>query len=164
MADCDTSIAVGKSVLVEWSPACGDADFLTLTYKLFGSTNTKGRNFSASTADTTNDNSGAYTSTIVTRLDGEITVSGFQDKIDSVLSNQLEYIAYLHNEVQAGRQPSCWIKISGPGYGIIEYIYCVITGEDKGFNTDDPNSFSTTLKPTNTDTVGVQAYNAVPVV
>ena len=164
MAVCDTStIDVGRNTLVEFVEACGDAEFENLTYKLFGTTNTKSLNFTSSTTDTTNDQSGADTSTVVTRRDGEISVGGFSVKIDSIISNQIEYEKYYHAELDAGRQPSVWIRVSSPNGTVIRYIFCVITSLNLGWNTDDPDSFETSLKPTDTGIAGVPAFNIVDV-
>lgn len=158
MAECTTStIDVGKNVLAEWVEGCGDLAFESATYKLFGTINTKSLNFTSSTSDTTNDQSGADTSTIVTRRDGEFSVGGFQTTLDSAISNQTELIQYYHNELDAGRQPSLWIKLSGPNYPRIYYVYCIITAVNEGFNTDDPNSFEMTFKPTDTGVPGTSA-------
>ena len=153
MATCDTStISTGKSVLAQWVAGCGDDTFASLTYKSFGAINTKSLNFTSNTTDTTNDLSGADTSTVVTRRDGEFSASGFQTDSDSVISAQNELIQYYHAEIQAGRQPSVWLKISGPKYPRIYHIFAVMTAVNEGFNTDDPRTVEFTFKPTDTGT------------
>lgn len=160
MANCSTStIDTGKSVLAQWVEGCGDDTFASLTYKSFGTINTKALDFSGVTTDTTNDLSGADTSTIVVRRDGEFTASGFQTTSDSAVSAQNELITYYHTELTAGRQPSVWIKISGPDYPRIYYIFAVLTGYNEGFNTDDPRTVEFSFKPTDTGVSGVAAVN-----
>ena len=160
MAVCNTStIDVGKNVLAEWVAGCGDLDFENATFKLFGTTNTKSMNFTTSTADTTNDTSGPDTSTVATRRDGEFSVGGFQTIADSAISNQNELIQYYHDEMDAGRQPSVWVKLSGPNYPRIYYVFCIITAVNESFNTDDPNGLEFTFKPSDTGVPGVPAVN-----
>lgn len=160
MATCTTStISPGKSVLAQWASGCGDADYATLTYKSFGTTNAKSLNFTSSTTDTTNDLSGPDTSTVVTRRDAEISVSGFQTNKDSALSAQSELINYYHTEINAGRQPSVWVKFAGPNYPRVYHVFCVITAINEGFNTDDPRTVEFTFKTTDTGVSGVAAVN-----
>lgn len=160
MADCNTStISTGKSVLAQWVEGCGNDAFASLTYKSFGATNTKSLNFTSSTTDTTNDQSGPDTSTIVTRRDGEFSASGFQTDSDSAISAQNELIQYYHTELAAGRQPTVWVKLSGPNYPRVYHIFSVITAVNEGFNTDDPRTVEFTFKPTDTGVAGVTAVN-----
>lgn len=158
MATCTTSTNdTGKTVVAQWASGCGDDAFAGLTYKSFGTTNTKSLNFTSNTTDTTNDQSGPDTSTLVTRRDGEISVAGFATMSDSVLSAQNELIAYYHAELEAGRQPTVWVKFSGSNYPRVYHIFCVITAVNEGFNTDDPISVEFTFKPTDTGVAGVSA-------
>lgn len=160
MANCDTStIDTGKSVLAQWVAGCGDDDYTALTYLSFGAMNTKSLGFTGTTADTTNDLSGADTSTIVVRRDGELSVSGFQTTNDSVISAQNQLINYYHTELTAGRQPSVWLKISGDNYPRVYYIFAVMTDYNEAFNTDDPRTIEFMFKPTDTGVSGVAAVN-----
>ena len=161
MAVCTTStIDVGKNVLAEFVVGCGDLDYENATYKLFGTVNTKSLGFTSSTTDTTNDQSGADTSTVVTRRDGDISVSGFQTTVDSAASNQNELIQYYHDEMDAGRQPSLWVKFSGNNYPRVYYVFCVMTSVNESFNTDEANGIEFAFKPTDTGVAGTSAVQA----
>lgn len=138
---CTTSTnSPGKTVTVGFAVGCGDADFNALVYKPLGTINSKQLEYSATTADTTNDLSGATTSEIVVRTGLELTVSGFLTDTDSALSAQNELIQYYWTELQAGRQPTVWIKISGATYPRIWHIFMNYKGGTESFNTDDPIS------------------------
>lgn len=164
MADCGESTNFpGKGVLYEWASGCGSDDHLTKLYKKFGTTNTKSLNTSAETTSNTNDQSGAYTSSIVTRLNPEISVAGFATSKDSVTSNQVELYKLFHAEAQAGRQPSVWIKKSGPNLPIIEYLFCVVTSANYSENTDDLVAVEYTFATTDTGVPGKQSVIIVDV-
>lgn len=138
MANCATPANfAGKIVTVGYAIGCGDDIFTGLTYKPLGSINSKQLNYAAVTADNTSDLSGATTSEIVVRTGLELTVSGFLDSIDSASSAQSELIQYYFDEVQAGRQPTVWIKISGAGYPRLWHIFMNYKGGNEAFGTDD---------------------------
>ena len=145
--NCAANNDVGKNLLVQFTSGCGDADYANLSYKSFGTINSKQLSFTSSTVDATNDQSGPDTSTLVTRRDGEVTVSGYATMTDSAISAQNELITYYHAEIAAGRQPSLWLKISGPNYPRVWYIYAVITAQNEGGATDDLITFEMTFKP-----------------
>jgi len=141
MATCTTStISPGKTVTVGYAVGCGDADFNALTYLPLGTINSKQLEYAAQMADTTNDLSGATTSEIVVRTGLELTVSGFLTDNDSAVSSQNALIQYYWDELQAGRQPVVWIKISGPSYPRVWHIFMNYKGGSESFNTDDPIS------------------------
>ena len=151
MAVCNTSTNfAGKIVGVEYAVGCGDDVFTGLTYKPLGSINSKQLNYAAQVADNTSDLSGATTSEIVVRTGLELTVSGFLDKIDSAVSAQNELIKYYFDEIQAGRQPTVWIKISGSGYPRVWHIFMNYKGGNEAFGTDDTSSGEFNFGVTNT--------------
>lgn len=160
MATCTTaSNFVGKTVAAGWVVGCGDLDFENATYKTFGTINSKTLTFTGTTTENTNDLSGPDTSMLLTRRGGEFTVSGFATTNDSVTSNQNELIQYYHDELDAGRQTSVWIKVSGPQYPRIYYIFAILTNIEEGFNTDDPATVSFTFSTTDTGVGGTPAVN-----
>ena len=144
MATCsDAKVGPGKLVAVEWAGnICGDADWLTATYLPLGTINTKQLTAAAAVADGVNDQSGAYTDEDVVRSSLELTVSGFSTSVDTAQSVQNALVLYYHAEIQAGRQPTGWLKISGSSLPRIYYIYVNCKGVDEGFNTDDNSTIS----------------------
>ena len=158
MENCKTSTNdVGKNLLAQWVQGCGDLDYANATYKSFGTINSKSLSFTSSTVDATNDQSGADTSTLVTRRDGEFTASGYATTNDSVASNQNELINYYHAEMKAGRQPCVWLKMAGKNYPRVYHIFAVITAYSEGASTDDLITFEMTFKPTDTGVADVSA-------
>lgn len=152
MAVCDNAkVGAGKLVTVGWAGnICGDADHLLATYLPLGTINTKQLTSAAAVADGVNDQSGAYTDETVTRLSMELTVSGFSTSVDTVQSVQNTLVLYYHGEVQAGRQPTGWLKVAGPSLPRIYYIYVNCKGVDEGFNTDDNSTISFSFGVTGT--------------
>ena len=138
MAACTTaSNFAGKKVTIQYAVGCGDDVFTGLTYLPLGTVNSKQLNYAAVTADNTNDNSGAVTSEIIVRSGLELTVSGFLTSIDGATSAQNALIKYYWDEVQAGRQPTVWIKIAGDGYPRVWHIFMNYKGGNESFGTDD---------------------------
>ena len=138
MAICTTSTNnPGKKVAVEFAIGFVDAVFLSLTYLPLGTINAKELAYAATTTDNTNDQSGAVTSEIVVRSGMEITVSGFITSVDSAKSAQDELVNYYWTELQANRQPSVWLRISGPDYPRTWHIFTNYKGGTESFNTDD---------------------------
>ena len=138
MANCTTaSNFAGKKVAIQYAVGCGNDAFAGLSYLPLGTVNSKQLNYAAVTADNTNDNSGAVTSEIIVRSGLELSVSGFLTTVDGATSAQNALIKYYWDEVQAGRQPTVWIKISGIGYPRVWYIFMNYKGGNESFGTDD---------------------------
>lgn len=153
MAVCSTSTNfAGKNVVVGWAPGCGDAVFAGLTYKPLGTINSKQLEYAAVEADNTNDLSGAVTSSIVVRTGFSLTVSGFLTADDSAVSSQNELIQYYWDELNAGRQPSVWLNISGSGYPRVWHVFMNYLGGNEGFGTDDVASGDFNFNVTDTGT------------
>lgn len=162
MADCTTAQnKPGKIVTVGWVEGCGDDDFLSLTYKPFGTINTKQLTYDAQTTNTTSDQSGAVTSEIIVRTSLDLTVSGFRTMIDSATTAQTELIRYYFDELQAAppRQPTVWLKISGDGYDTVWHIFANYKGGTESFNTDDAITGEWSFSVTDTGTSLVKAVN-----
>jgi hypothetical protein len=162
MAVCsDSKVGAGKLVTVGWVEGCGDAAYAGLTYGALGTINTKQLTSAAAMADGVNDQSGAYTDESVTRLSMELTVSGFSTSVDSAQSVQNALVNYYHAEPQANRQPSGWLKVSGPTLPRIYYIFVNCTGCDEGFNTDDNSTISFSFGVTGTGDAAISPVNIV---
>ncbi len=163
-AGCTTStINPGKLVTVGYAVGCGDADYANLTYLPLGTINSKQLSYAAEMASTTNDLSGATTSEIVVRTGMELAVSGFLTAVDSAISAQNALIQYYWDELNAGRQPTVWIKVSGPNYPRVWHIFMNYKGGTESFNTDDPQSGEFNFGVTDTgDTVNIAVNLSLP--
>lgn len=162
MADCETDIDFGKFLLATWAPGCGSDDQTSLTYKPFGSTQSKSLDEASTEVDVTNDDSGAENETAIVRMTAEITVSGLNTKKDSVRSSQKELRAYRRTEIKAGKQPTLWLKFLEVQGDDVIYIFSVITGVSRTFGTDDANSGEASFKMTSTKVSGKAAWIEVP--
>ena len=163
MATCDNGkVGPGKLVAVGWAgDICGDADYANATYLPLGTINTKQLTAAASMADGANDQSGAYTDEDVVRSSLELTVSGFSTSVDSAQSVQNALVNYYHAEIQAGRQPTGWLKVSGATIPRIYYIYVNCKGVDEGFNTDDNSTISFSFGVRGTGDAAISPVNIV---
>lgn len=151
MADCpNANVMVGKTLVVGYAIACGDAVFTGLTYKPLGTISDKQLAFEANTDDNTNDLSGAVTSSIVVNTTFTLSVSGFLTTIDSALSSQNELIQYYWDELNAGRQPVVWLKISGPTYPRVWHVFMNYTGSSEGHGTVATSTISFDFVTTDT--------------
>lgn len=160
MADCSTSTNnPGKNVAVEFATGCGNDDFLNKTYKPLGTINAKDLTFAAVEADNTNDQSGSTTSAIIIRTSFDLTVAGFTTEVDSALSAQNELITYYFDELALGRQPTVWIRISGPKYPRTWHIFMNYKGGGEGFGTDDAQTLSFDFSVTDTGFATNKAVN-----
>ena len=152
MATCTTSSnMVGKTLVVGIAiDGCGDDVFTGLTYLPLGTINDKQLEFSANTDDNTNDLSGAVTSSIVVNTSFSLSVSGFLATDDSALSAQNALIQYYWDELNAGRQPTVWLKVSGPDYPRIWHVFANFTGSTEGHGTTATSTISFDFETTDT--------------
>lgn len=165
MAECTTSTNfAGKIVTVGWAAGCGDADYANLTYLPLGTINSKSLEYSAVTADNTNDTSGAVTSEIVVRSGLSLTVSGFLTGADGATSSQNALIQYYWDELNAGRQPVVWVNVLGEGYPRVWHIFMNYTGGTESFGTDDVSSGDFNFTVTDTGTTQSSVNISAPVV
>lgn len=163
MATCNTStVDPGKLVTVGYAVGCGDDDPTSLTYLPLGTINSKQLSYSAETTSTTNDTSGAVTSEIVVRSGMELSVSGFLTNNDSAVSSQNALINYYWDELNAGRQPTVWVRVQGPGYPRVWHIFMNYKGGSESFNTDDPQSGEFNFGVTDTGTTGAAVRISAP--
>lgn len=150
MAACTTPTNnPGRLVAVEYAIGCGDDDFINKTYLPLGSMNAKDLTYSATTADNTSDTSGGFTSEIVIRTGMDVAVSGFTLQ-DSAVSAQNALVIYYFTELQAGRQPTVWLRVSGNNYPLTWHIFSNYKGGTEGFGTNDPQSISFDFSVTDT--------------
>ena len=156
MANCtDQPIGIGRGLVVSWVSGCGVDDPLStatvpLVYKKLGFVETRGENFTPRTVTSNTDSSGIYTDTTVIGNDIEIPVSVLDAKDVATVSSQQELRTYYLTEVQAGRQPSVWVRILDPLLAEYRYYFCNITSlsrsaENEGNRTGE---FTFTAIPT----------------
>jgi hypothetical protein len=141
---------IGKTLTVGYAIGCGDDIFTGLTYLPLGTVNDKQLAFEANTDDNTSDLSGAVTSSIVVNTSFTLSVSGFLTTNDSALSAQNALIQYYFDELNAGRQPTLWLKISGPDYPRVWHVFANFTGSTEGHGTTATSTISFDFATTDT--------------
>lgn len=169
MATCDNQpIGIGRGLVLSWVEGCGDADPKSdatspLTYTKLGFVETRGENFTPRTVTSNTDSSGIYTDTSVIGNDIEITASVLDAKDVANVSSQQALRTYYITEVQAGRQPSVWVRILDPLLSEYRYYFCVVTSlgrsaENEGNRTGE---FTFTAVPTYDDTNATYQSEAI---
>ena len=170
MADCTGQpIGIGRGLVLSWVSGCGVDDPLSdattpLVYTKLGFVETRGENFTPRTVTSNTDSSGIYTDTTVIGNDIEITASVLDAKDVANVSSQQALRSYYLTEVQAGRQPSVWVRIMDPLLEEYRYYFCNITSlgrsaENEGNRTGE---FTFTAIPTYDDTNAT--YQSEPIV
>jgi len=133
---------IGKNLAVGYAIACGDATFTGLTYLPLGSINDKQLEFAANVDDNTSDLSGGTTSELVVNSSFNLTVSGFLDTDDDAETAQNALVQYFWDQINAGEQPTLWLKVSGPTYPRVWHIYMIYKGSTEGHGTTATSTMS----------------------
>ncbi len=164
MANCvnDSSNFLGQTLAIEWVAGCGDDDPATLSYKPLGTINSKSLDDTVNTTSNRSDLSGADDSVLATYRSGSITVGGFMTKTDNAQSSQAELIVYGNTEIDNARQPTVWLKVSGPSYPFVEYRFCQYLGRSTTGNTDETVGIEFTFQSTSRNN-GQPSLVVVPV-
>ena len=160
MADCSTRLTdIGRGLLASWVGGCGDDDPLStatvpLVYKPIGYLETRGESDTPRTVTSNTEQSGIDTDTRVIGTDTEITVSVLDAKDLVDVTTQQELRTYYDAEVEAGRDPTVWLRITDPLLGEYRYYFAVPTSlgrsaENEGNRTGE---FTFTRTATNTPT------------
>lgn len=160
MADCSTRLTdIGRDMLVGWAAGCGNDIPLStedpaLAYKPLGYLETRGESDTPRTVTSNTEQSGIDTDTRVIGTDTEITVSVLDAKDLVDVTTQQELRAYYDAEVEAGRDPTVWLRITDPLLGEYRYYFTVPTSlgrnaENEGYRTGE---FTFTRTATNTPT------------
>lgn len=152
MADCPQVNSIGRTVAWEFFElVCGDADPTSLSYLPLGSTNNKTWNLTSQSTDNTTDQTFGVTSNLVTYISLESTASGYATGEDGTLSNQARLYKYYVNEIQAGRQPTMWVRVTFSD--ITVYAYVNITAYNRAAASGDTVTFELSVQSTSTGTV-----------
>ena len=160
MAECDSQpIGIGRGLVLSWVAGCGVDDPLStattpLVFTKLGFVETRGESDTPRTVTSNTDSSGIYTDTTVIGNDIEITASVLDAKDVTDVSSQQALRSYFRTEVNAGRQPSVWVRILDPLLEEYRYYFCNITSlgrsaENEGNRTGE---FTFTAIPTYDDT------------
>lgn len=151
MADCPQVNSIGRAIPVEFFElVCGDADPTSLSYLPIGSTNSKTWNLSSTSSDNTSDSTVGVTSSLITYINLEATLSGFATSEDGTLSNQARLYKYYVEEVQNDRQPTMWLRATFQD--ITVYAFVNITGYNRSMASGETVTFEISVQSTSTGT------------
>ncbi len=169
MATCDSQpIGIGRGLVLSWVQGCGTDDPKSdatspLVYTKLGFVETRGENLTPRTVTSNTDSSGIYTDTTVIGSDIEITASVLDAKDVANVSSQQALRTYYITEVQAGRQPSVWVRVLDPLLEEYRYYFCNVTSlgrsaENEGNRTGE---FTFTAIPTYDETNATYQAEAI---
>jgi hypothetical protein len=156
MADCSTRLTdIGRGMLVGWAAGCGDDDPTTngtFTYKPLGELETRNENDTPRTVTSNTDRSGIDTDTRVIGTDTEITVSVLDAKDLVDVTTQQELRDYYDAEVEAGRDPTMWLRITDPLLNQYRYYFVVPTSFGRSAENEGNRTAEFTFTRTATNT------------
>lgn len=135
--NCASPKFVGKSVLAEFAPACGDADPNTLTWLPLGAARNKSKTMTADTVDATADDSaGNFRETLITYKKFEVDLDGVTKRDDGTTANQQVLSTYFETDPQA----YVWIRLTGPINSTV--AFCVMTEFSEKYPYDDVATYT----------------------
>lgn len=146
MADCNTRLTdIGRGMLVGWSPGCGVDDPTTngtLVYKKVGYLETRGESDTFRNVTANTEENGTDTDTRILGIDTELNLSFLDAKDATDVTTQQELRQYFRDEINAGREPSAWYRVTDPLLQEWRYYFCVPssagrTGENEGNRTGE---------------------------
>ncbi|WP_336709787.1 MULTISPECIES: phage tail tube protein [unclassified Cedecea] len=156
MAICqtDNTKLFGRAVILEVADGCADAVPTEADFKLLMPGTSKTFDMSPNTTTSSADDTKGWVENIVTSNDltlsfeGEVRVNDRSDQY-----GVYKYIKYYVTEVNAGRQPTLWVRMT---FGQIQIQgYMVITALSNDGGTDDIVTLSTEFKVADGSTVQV---------
>lgn len=157
MENCQPSGAMtGRMSNLTLAYGCADVVPDAEDFKFFGTTTSRGTDFSPSTVTSDADNGSGYVETLVTTADLTISVDyevNLADGSDEIGFHSL--VAYFNKELQARRQPSIWVRRNVGATVITAYMNITSLSESGG--TNDLITGSMEFKPAKGSTVDVMS-------
>lgn len=147
---------IGKVAVVRMAFGCPDAVPLLTDWKKLGAMTTKGIDYSMNTTNSEADDSKGLVENLVTSMD--LTISGDGEFRKNDKANEIgafRMSKYIFDEIQAGRQPTIWVRFDFAGEDAGTYImgYFNTTSWSGDFGTSDISTFSGEWKVADADTV-----------
>jgi len=162
----DTGKLVGKTAVLRMAFGCADALPALSDWKHLGALTTKGFDFSPNTVTSEADDSKGIVETLVTNMDFTISGEGeYRRKDKTTEIGAIKMAKYVFDEIQAGRQPSIWVRFDFVGEDSGTYImgYFNTTGFNGDFGTSDISTFTGEWKVADADTVVFEVADDIPV-
>lgn len=152
----DTGKLIGKVAVLRMAMGCADTVPALSEWKRLGALTTKGFDYSMNTVTSEADDTKGLVENLVNNMDFTISGEGEfrkQDKTTEI--GAITISKYIFDEVQAGRQPSIWVRFDFTGEDAGTYIqgYFNTTSWSGDFGTSDISTFSGEWKVYDADTV-----------
>lgn len=152
----DTGKLIGKVAVLRAAMGCADTVPALSEFERLGALTTKGFDYSMNTVSSEADDTKGLVENLVNNMDFTISGEGEfrkQDKTTEV--GAIAISKYIFNEVQAGRQPTLWLRFDFVGEDAGTYImgYFNTTSWSGDFGTTDISTFSGEWKVYDADTV-----------
>lgn len=147
---------IGKVAVLRMAFGCPDTVPALSEWKRFGAMTTKGFDYDMGTVTSEADDSKGLVETLVNNMD--LTISGdgeYRKKDKSSEVGAIRMAKYIFDEVQAGRQPTVWVRFDFAGEDAGNYIqgYFNTTSWNGDFGTSDISTYSGEWKVYDADTV-----------
>lgn len=162
----DTGKLVGKTAVLRMAFGCADALPALSDWKRLGALTTKGFDFSPNTVTSEADDTKGLVESLVTNMDFTISGEGeFRKKDKTTEIGAIHISKYIFDEVQAGRQPTLWLRFDFVGEDSGTYImgYFNTTSWSGDFGGTDISTFSGEWKVADADTVVFEVGDDIPV-
>ncbi|WP_416329037.1 immunoglobulin domain-containing protein [Raoultella planticola] len=152
----DTGKLIGKSAVLRMAMGCADTVPALSEWKRLGALTTKGFDYSMNTVTSGADDTKGLVENLVNNMDFTISGEGeFRKKDKTTEVGAIALSKYIFDEVQAGRQPTVWVRFDFAGEDAGTYImgYFTTTSWSGDFGTSDISTFSGEWKVADADTV-----------
>ena len=160
----DTGKLIGKVAVLRMAFGCADTVPALSEWKRLGAMTTKGIDYSMNTVNSEADDAKGLVENLVNNMDFTISGEGEFRKTDK--ANEIgawRLSKYIFDEVQAGRQPTLWVRFDFVGEEAGTYImgYMNTTSWSGDFGTSDISTFSGEWKVYDADSVVFEVADPV---
>ncbi|MCK1065080.1 Ig-like domain-containing protein [Pluralibacter gergoviae] len=157
---------IGKVAVLRMAFGCPDTVPALSEWKRLGAMTTKGIDYSMNTVNSEADDAKGLVENLVNNMD--FTISGEGEFRKSDKDNEIgawRLSKYIFDEVQAGRQPTVWVRFDFAGENAGTYLmgYMNTTSWSGDFGTSDISTFSGEWKVYDADTVVFEVADAIAV-
>lgn len=155
---------IGKVAVLRMAFGCPDTVPALSEWKRLGAMTTKGIDYSMNTVNSEADDAKGLVENLVNNMD--FTISGEGEFRKSDKDNEIgawRLSKYIFDEVQAGRQPTVWVRFDFAGENAGTYLqgYMNTTSWSGDFGTSDISTFSGEWKVYDADTVQFEVADAI---
>ena len=162
----DTGKLIGKVAVLRMAYGCADTVPALSEWLRLGALTTKGFDYSMNTVTSEADDTKGLVENLVNNMDFTISGEGeFRKKDKTTEVGAIRMSKYIFDEVQAGRQPTLWVRFDFVGEDAGTYImgYFNTTSWSGDFGTSDISTFSGEWKVYDADTVVFEIADPIAV-